>query len=111
MVWNEGVCFGAGVFSPPVMIQGQFGAIAETQPGNFELCVAVGGMVQHWWRDNLFGTGWHMSATFASGVLAVAGLLEGSYGFNLECIVLLYTGHIQHWWRDGAGWHAGPVIA
>jgi len=43
-------------------------------------------------------------------VQAVAGLVEGSYGFNLECIVLLTTGHIQHWWRDGSGWHAGPVI-
>lgn len=111
MVWNAGTCFGASVFSPPVMIQGQFGATDENRPGNFELCVVVGGMVQHWWRDNLGGTGWHMSATFGSGIMAVAGLLQGSYGFNLECIVLLYTGHIQHWWRDGSGWHPGVVIA
>jgi hypothetical protein len=92
------------------MIQSQFGATDETRPGNFELCVAVGGMVQHWWRDNLSNTGWHLSTTFGSGVLAVVGLLQGSYGFNLECIVLLGTGHIQHWWRDGSGWHPGSQI-
>lgn len=111
MVWNAGVCFGRNINSPPVMIQSQFGATDENRPGNFELCVAVGGMVQHWWRDNYGGTGWHMSTTFGAGVQAVVGLLQGSYGFNLECIVLLTTGHIQHWWRDGAGWHPGPVIA
>ena len=110
-VWNPGVCFGSNIYSPPAMIQSQFGATDENRPGNFELCVAVNGMVQHWWRDNLNNTGWHMSTTFGNNVQAVGGLLQGSYGFNLECIVLLTTGHIQHWWRDGSGWHAGPVIA
>ena len=43
--------FGSGVSSPPVMIQGQYGMQNELGPnGNFELCVAVGGRVQHWWR-------------------------------------------------------------
>jgi C1A family cysteine protease len=110
-VWHAGVCFGANVFSPPVMIEGQYGATDETRIGNFELCVAVGGAVQHWWRDNYGGTGWHMSTTFGTNVRAVAGLIESSFGFNLECIVLLNDGQIQHWWRDGAGWHAGPIIA
>lgn len=111
MAWVTGPCFGANISSPPVMIQGQFGATDENKPGNFELCVAVGGMVQHWWRDNLNNTGWRMSTTFGVNVQAVAGLTQGSYGFNLECIVLLTTGHIQHWWRDGSGWHAGPIVA
>jgi C1A family cysteine protease len=111
MVWNEGATFGKNVTSPPVMIQSQFGAIDENRTGNFELCVAVGGMVQHWWRDNLNNTGWHMSTTFGSNIKAVAGLLQGSYGFNLECIVLLNTGKIQHWWRDGSGWHSSSIIA
>jgi hypothetical protein len=110
MVWYPGVCFGSNINSSPVMIQSQFGATDESSPGNFELCVAVGGMVQHWWRDNLNNTGWHMSTTFGTNVQSVVGLLQGSYGFNLECIVLLTTGRIQHWWRDGSGWHAGPVI-
>ena len=33
-------------------MQGEFGATDELTPGNFELCVAVDGRVQHWWRDN-----------------------------------------------------------
>jgi C1A family cysteine protease len=110
-VWHPGPVFGAGVHSPPCMIQGQYGM--ETSPnamGNFELCVAVGGQVQHWWRNNGGAGGWMQSATFGHDVLAVAGLLEGSYGFNLEVIVLRTDRQLQHYWRDGAGWHEGAVI-
>ena len=54
--WNAGAIFGSGVTSPPVMIQGQYGMQNELGPhGNFELCVAVGGRVQHWWRWNSAG--------------------------------------------------------
>src|SRR5207344_2443104 len=54
-VWHAGVVFGSGVGSTPVMIEGQFGASNEDRVGNFELCVQVGGHVQHWWRDNQGG--------------------------------------------------------
>jgi C1A family cysteine protease len=109
-VWHAGPCFGNKIQSPPVMIQSQFGATDENSTGNFELCVAAGGMVQHWWRDNLNNSGWHMSTTFGKNVYCVAGLLQGSYGFNLECLVILNTGHMEHWWRNGAGWQFGALI-
>ncbi len=59
MAWNAGDTFGSGVFSTPCMIEGQnSGASDEKHVGNFELCVAVDGAVQHWWRDNQNNTGW-----------------------------------------------------
>jgi hypothetical protein len=109
-VWSLGQTFGAGISSPPCMIEGQFGAADETVTGNYELCVAAGGQVQHWWRDNNGGSGWHMSAQFGHDIQAVAGLVEGSYGFDLEMIALRRDGALQHYWRDGAGWHEGVVI-
>jgi hypothetical protein len=110
--WNPGPVFGAAVISPPVMIQGQFGMRDERGPvGNFELCVAVGGQVQHWWRWNAGGDMvWRHGATFGHDVRSVAGLCEGSWGMNLELIVLRHDNQLQHYWRDGAGWHEGPVI-
>ncbi len=112
LTWQAGPTFGAGIGTPPVMIQGQYGMRDEAQPhGNFELCVAVGGKVQHWWRDNASGSmQWHHSADFGHDVAAVAGLCESSWGMNLEVIVLRTDQQLQHWWRDGAGWHEGPVI-
>lgn len=110
--WNAGATFGQDIFSPPVMIQGQYGMRDEAGPhGNFELCVAVGGRVQHWWRDNAGGSmSWRNSATFGHDVQAVAGLAESSWSMNLELIVLRTDSQLQHYWRDGAGWHEGPVI-
>jgi hypothetical protein len=111
--WNAGPVFGVGVSSPPVMIQGQYGMSNELGPhGNFELCVAVGGVVQHWWRWNAAGgdRGWRRSADFGHHVQAVAGLCQSSWGMNLEVVVLRTDGQLQHYWRDGAGWHEGPVI-
>jgi hypothetical protein len=110
MVWRQGPTFGSGVASPPCMIEGQYGAGDEHAVGNFELCVAVGGQAQHWWRDNQADMAWHMSATFGHDIQAVAGLIEGSFGFNLEVVVLRTDQMLQHYWRDGAGWHEGPVI-
>jgi hypothetical protein len=84
----------------------------ETGPsGNFELCVAVEGRVQHWWRWNAGGDmHWRHSADFGHDVQAVAGLCESSWSMNLEVIVLRTDGQLQHYWRDGAGWHEGSVI-
>jgi len=108
--WHEGPCFGMGVQSAPCMIEGQYAAADERARGNFELCVAVGGQIEHWWRDNYGSGGWQRSAVFGHDVAAVAALMEGSYGFNLEVIVLRSDNQLQHYWRDGAGWHEGVVI-
>lgn len=110
LVWNAAATFGSGVASPPCMIESSYGAPDEKRPGNFELCVAVGGQVQHWWRNNAGDGQWRQSATFGHNVLAVAGLVQGSFGFNLEAVVLRTDRQLQHYWRDGGGWHEGVVI-
>jgi hypothetical protein len=110
LVWTAEATFGQGCTSGPCMIEGQYGAGDENAIGNFELCVAVGGKVQHWWRDNQGDHAWHESATFGHDVQAVTSLVEGSFGFNLEVVVLRTDRKLQHYWRDGAGWHEGVVI-
>jgi hypothetical protein len=93
------------------MIQGQYGMSDETGPhGNFELCVAKGGSIQHWWRYNSGDRQWRHSATFGRDVLAVAGLCQSQWSMNLEVIALRTDNKLQHYWRDSAGWHAGPVL-
>lgn len=110
MVWNVGVQFGNGVSSPPCMVEGSYGAANEKAVGNFELCVAVGGTVQHWWRNNQGDMLWRQSATFGHNIQCVISLVEGSFGFNLEVIVLRTDNKLQHYWRDGGGWHEGVVF-
>jgi hypothetical protein len=111
LTWHAGDVFGASCDSGPVMVQGQYGMTSEGGPvGNFELCVAVGGHVQHWWRWNQGDLQWRHSADFGHDVLAVAGLCESSWGMNLEVIVLRTDQQLQHYWRDGTGWHEGPII-
>ena len=110
MVWRSGPVFGAGIDTAPVMIEGQFAAGNEFAVGNFELCVAAGGQVQHWWRNNGGDGVWRMSTRFGHNVRAVAGLCESSWGFNLEVIVLRDDGQLQHYWRGGSTWNEGPVI-
>lgn len=185
--WHAGEVFGGRVGETPVcMIQGQFGTTNELSVGNFELCVAVGGRVQHWWRDNSALSGeaprtdvadprfrdgvyhavnaaaayqpllsgndrvsanpvradiaslltddnarisavakgalgnaalapsapdrWHRSAVFGHDVKHVWGLMQSSYGCNLEVIVETTDGNLQHYQRNGDGWHEGAVI-
>jgi hypothetical protein len=108
--WHLVSHFGTGIDSAPCLIEGQFGAQNELDVGNFELCVASGGQIQHWWRSNHGTPTWQKSATFGTNVSRVVGLLEGSYGFNLEVVAQLQNGHYQHFWRDAAGWHPGPVV-
>jgi len=113
--WSARETFGSNVQSAPVMIQGEYGASNETVQGNYELCVAVGGKIQHWWRDNA-GTGnWSMSTQFGTNVAgatveAVHGLIESSYSFDLEVVALLSNGGLQHFWRYGSDWYPGPVF-
>ena len=108
--WAAAEKFGAGVKSPPVMIEGEFAATTELKQGNYELCVAVNGQIQHWWRDNEGSQNWSHSATFGGNVRQVIGLIESSFGFDLEVIALLNDGGLQHYWRGGDGWHTGPVF-
>jgi C1A family cysteine protease len=110
--WIGDQLFGSGVASPACMIQGQFGADTDSGNGNFELCVAMpNGTVQHWWRNNQASSfPWAMSTSFGSGVREVVSLLQGSFGFNLELIVLRSDGMLQHYYRDDGGWHAAEVI-
>ena len=115
MVWRAGEKFGRHIKTPPVMIEGEFGAADETLQGNYELCVAVHGLIEHWWRDNQGTQNWQMSTSFGTNVAGahvtqVLGLLESSYGFDLELIALLSNGSLQHFWRGGGVWNAGPVF-
>ena len=108
--WKLRDSFAAGVSSPPCMIEGHYTAADERQAGNYELCVAGGGQIQHWWRANNGDRLWRHSATFGHDVMSVIGLVEGSFGFNLEVVALRWDRMLQHYWRDGAGWHEGSVI-
>jgi len=112
--WQACETFGSNVTSPPVMIEGQYGATDETVPGNYELCVAVGGAIQHWWKGSPENaqSGWAMSASFGQNVRQVLGLIQSSFGFDLELIALLNDGTLQHFWRYSSdlSWHAGPIF-
>ena len=119
MTWVACETFGSGVQSSPVMIRSQFGSSDETVPGNYELCVAVGGSIQHWWTPGNPEPGatanWTQSATFDTDqkgetVTQVLGLIQSSYGFDLEVVAELSNGGVQHFWRDGGGWHPGPMF-
>lgn len=110
-VWNSGPMFGAGCQGAAVMIEGQFGAGDENAIGNFELCVAAQGHAEHWWRFNAGGDQqWRQSAVFGHDIAEVVGLVEGSFGFNLEIVVRRTDNRLQHYWRDGGGWHEGPIL-
>jgi hypothetical protein len=117
--WAACETFGSNVESPPVMIRSEFGASSETVPGNYELCVAVNGLIEHWWTSGNPEPGltasWSRSATVATNqpgrkVKQVLGLVEGSFGFNLELVAELDNGGLQHFYRDGSGWQHGPVF-
>ncbi|MEO8820794.1 MAG: C1 family peptidase [Ginsengibacter sp.] len=107
--WVAEEKFGANVHSAPVMIRSEFGATDEATSGNYELCVAVNGQIQHWWSGVNNNPHWSQSATFGANVKDVLGLIEGSFGFDLEVIALLHDGSIQHFWRSNQ-WYAGPVF-
>jgi hypothetical protein len=99
-----------GYTTAPCMIEGQFGAQDETRMGNYELCVVRGNKIEHWWRWNTGDEKWRCTVTFGSDAERVVGLVEGSWGFNLELVVLRTDGRLQHYWRDRIGWHAGETF-
>ena len=108
--WVAEEKFGSGVKSSPVMIRSQFGTVNEASPGNYELCVAVGGQIQHWWTPGDAVANWQKDQIFGSNVLEVLGLIEGSFGFDLELVALLNDGSLQHFYRAGTTWYPGPVF-
>ncbi len=111
MTWTVRDTFsGDGYHSAPCMIEGQWGAGDETQAGNYELCVVRGNKIEHWWRWNSGDQKWRHAATFGADAKAVIGMVEGSFGFNLEVLVRRTDGRLQHYWRVGPFWNAGPTF-
>jgi Papain family cysteine protease/FG-GAP-like repeat len=108
--WELVGTFAAGATSAPCLIEGTYGAGNEMAVGNFELCVAVGGQVEHWWRNNTVPGVWTRSAVFGAGIRRPVGLLQSTFGTNLELIVERTDRRFQYYWRDDAGWHPGPII-
>jgi len=112
--WQACETFGTGVKSPPVMIEGQYGATDETVAGAYELCVAVNGSIQHWYKSNPEdpSSTWATSATFGANVQQVLGFIQSSFGFDFELVALLNDGTLQHYWRyaPDQSWHAGPIF-
>lgn len=108
--WSLLGAFGQNATSAPCMIEGTYGAGNEMGVGNFELCVAVGNQIEHWWRYNTSPGPWNRSAVFGADVRRVVALIQSTYATNLEVIAERTDGRYQHYWRDGAGWHAGVII-
>ncbi len=117
--WVACETFASDVDSPPVMIRSAFGSTDETVPGNYELAVAVDGAIQHWWMPGVpeptNTANWNLGQVFGTNVpgqqvLRVLGLMQSSYGFNLEVFAELANGHIQHFSQDGSGWHARAIV-
>lgn len=115
--WAAAEKFGSGVDSAPVMLRSQYGESNETIPGNYELCVAVNGSIEHWWTAGEATANWQKSATFGTNqagktVKEVLGLIQSSFSFDLELIALLSDGSLQHFWRSSGNlaWAPGPVF-
>jgi C1A family cysteine protease len=115
--WAGAEKFASGVNSPPVMIRSQYGETDETVAGNYELCVAVNGSIEHWWTAGDAPGNWQKSATFGTNqagknVQQVLGLIESSFSFDLEVVALLSDGSLQHFWRSSGNlqWFPGPVF-
>lgn len=111
-VWNpSATTFGTNVRTAPFMIEGQFGAHRENSPGNFELCVAINGQVEHWTRDSQISPSeWVITSRFGHDVSAVTGLIQSSFGLTLQVMVLRNDNQLQSYWLDGSGWHEGITV-
>jgi hypothetical protein len=110
-IWSPVTAFGQGITSAPCMIESSFGMNDETGIGNFELCVAAGGQIQHWWRPNNPPGSWAHSATFGANINRVVALIQSSFSADLEVIAERTDLHYQHYYRDVNGsWNTGPII-
>lgn len=101
--WKDGPTFG------PANARGAVGFCESGWgPGNFEVVVAVGSSLEHWWRDP--GFNWRKSVDFgASIVTAGPSLLQSTWG-NLEMVAVNGNGTMQHWYRGGPTWVADQVF-
>lgn len=111
--WQAGETFGSGIGNtPPVMIQSYWSTANENSAGPLELCVAVGGQVQHWQRaaGNPGSTGWAHVFTFGSNIKHVWGLVHGSFNQALEMVVEDMQGKMHHWQYTNSGWAETAVI-
>jgi hypothetical protein len=111
--WSASATFGTDVSSAPCMIEGNIGAASEYAIGNFELCVAKGGKLEYWTRENNGDGLWHGPTMFGDGhEVAVLGLVQSIFGFSLELLAARDDGQVQHYWRDSASqqWHAGEFL-
>jgi hypothetical protein len=111
--WHDAEVFGNGEFAGnPIMIEATlYGTHDERDQGNYEFCaVSKHGTVVHYSRQNSTSRNWDRVDEFGQNIMAVAGLLEGSFGFNFEAILLRNDRNLQHYWYDGAKWQAGVVI-
>jgi hypothetical protein len=103
--------FGRDIDISPCMIEGLHNCPNELSIGNFELCVAKKGTVEHWSFDNTTNI-WTLNHVFGVNIKRVLSLLQGSFGFNLELIVERVDGKIPHYWHDANVniWNFGVVI-
>ncbi|WP_327654346.1 C1 family peptidase [Streptomyces sp. NBC_00483] len=109
--WTLIGTFGQNATGAPCLIESTYGAGDDAGIGNFELCVPIaGGQIEHWWRYNSSPGPWNRSAVFGTGIRRVIGLLQSTYGTNLELIAERTDGQYQHYWRGTSGWSAGPLV-
>jgi hypothetical protein len=108
--WSNRGTFGANVKSPPCMIESQRSALTEIQAGSLELCVAVGGQMEHWRRPPGASSVWNLEESFGANVSEVIGLTHTSFAFRLEALVRLMDGRLRLFRNDGAGWHDGEIL-
>ncbi len=119
--WIPGELFANNISAtPPVMIQASFFAANETEQGNFEAFVQIGGRVQHWWRDNSVlrtenpvsngNTRWHPGFAFGHDVKHVWGAMQGDAGTNMEVFVERTDGRLQQYYRGREQWFEGAII-
>jgi Papain family cysteine protease len=125
--WQAGETFASGLsITPPptpVMIQGVTGTVDENSIGNFDLCIANNGQVQHWQRDNSnLGNQvpktdgstaglWRLVESFGSGVKNVWGLVFTSRVFDLECVVEMVDGTWTNWAKTAGVWQEVGVVS
>lgn len=120
--WIAGEIFNSGTIgaTPPVMVQASFFAKNESEQGNFEAFVQIGGRVQHWWRDNSAlrtenpvsngNSRWHPGFAFGHDVKHVWGAMQGDSGTNMEVFVERVDGRLQQYYRGHEQWFEGAII-
>lgn len=106
------------------MIQTNHNTDSENDVGDFHVCVAVNGQVQHWVRDNSALADerpvpghldpvyyketrkmrWRLANTFGANVKNVWGMVESASHFNIEIVVEMTDGKIGHTYLDWPSW-------